>query len=397
MEGFPVIEKKEFQLRANAMLRKMESENIDLFMAFSNLLDPSTVRYFTDFSAVNESSAIIFTKDGDVTLCSGQASYDYALIKNKLECAKIKVFPEVGEVSGFEYDFEGQLDFLDYFRSIAANLKVKRVGIAGKLTFPAIIYNKLKTVFEDAEFVDFDKQLYELRVIKSDAEVTCIKKACGIITETFRNSVPLIEEGMTERRIQGIFENKMAEYGAESTVMAFSPMIATGPVNSHISMCRNTLRQVKKSEILNIAAGVCYEGYNGISCSPHVLGEIPDKIKDAVKCAYDALNIASSKMKEGVGTKEILTFYTDYLTKMGYIDYCPYGSLHSTGLLECEAPVFSVENDRVIKKNMTICIDAYFKGMEWGSFRIEDVYHITDNGAERITGFNDQALPGKFF
>ena len=62
----------------------------------------------------------------------------------------------------------------------------------------------------------------------------------------------------------------------------------------------------------------------------------------------------------------------EYLTKYGYIDYCPYGSLHSTGMLECEAPVFSVANKRIIEEGMAICIDAYFKGMEWGSFRMED-------------------------
>ena len=154
---------------------------------------------------------------------------------------------------------------------------------------------------------------------------------------------------------------------------------------------------MKEGEILNIAAGVCYEGYNGIICSPHVLGPVPAKIKDAVKCAYDALNLASSKMKPGAGAREILNTYTDYLTKKGYIAYCPYGSLHSTGMLECEAPVFSVENNRMIRENMTICIDAYFKGMEWGSFRIEDVYRITKNGAERITAYNDSALPVQFF
>lgn len=120
---------------------------------------------------------------------------------------------------------------------------------------------------------------------------------------------------MTERQIQGIFEMNMAKYGAESAVMAFAPMVATGSVNSHVSMCRNSLRRVKEGEILNIAAGVCYEGYNGIICSPHVLGPVPAKIKDAVKCAYDALNLASSKMKPGAGAREILNTYTDYLTK----------------------------------------------------------------------------------
>ena len=392
----PVIQPSEFQTRLAALRAAMARENADLFMAFSNLLDPSAVRYFTDFSAVNESGAFLVTGTR-ATLCSGQASYDYALVKNKLACAEIKVFPEIGEVSGFEYDYGGQMDFADYFREIAAAERIGRIALAGKLTFPAVIYNKLKAAFPDAEIVDFDGALYEMRFIKSESEISCMKKACEIATKTFEDSVPAIEAGMTERQIQGIFEMNMAKYGAESAVMAFAPMVATGSVNSHVSMCRNSLRRVKEGEILNIAAGVCYEGYNGIICSPHVLGPVPAKIKDAVKCAYDALNLASSKMKPGAGAREILNTYTDYLTKKGYIAYCPYGSLHSTGMLECEAPVFSVENNRMIRENMTICIDAYFKGMEWGSFRIEDVYRITKNGAERITAYNDSALPVQFF
>ena len=47
----------------------------------------------------------------------------------------------------------------------------------------------------------------------------------------------------------------------------------------------------------------------------------------------------------------------------------------------------------MIEENMAICIDAYFKGMEWGSFRIEDVYVIGKNGAERITTYNDKFIP----
>ena len=99
---------------------------------------------------------------------------------------------------------------------------------------------------------------------------------------------------------------------------------------------------MEEGEILNLAAGVCYEGYNGITCSPYVLGAIPQKIKDAVLCAYDALGEASSRMKAGVTCDVVLNAYTDYLSRYGYIEYCPYGSLHSTGMLECEAPVFSV-------------------------------------------------------
>ena len=311
--------------------------------------------------------------------------------------SRIAILPEIGEVSGFEYDTEGQLDFAELFAEVKREHPgIKRVGFIGRLIFPSIIMSKLRSVFSGCDIVDMDDVHYEQRVRKSPAEIEVLKTNWSMISTVFENVVPKIEKGMTERHIEGMFEAEMMTQGAESYVQAFAPMVATGPQNSFISMCRNTMRKIGESEIINLAAGVCYEGYNGVICSPLVLGEIPDKIRDAVLCAYDALNFASDKMKPGTPCDVVLNAYTDYLTKYGYIDYCPYGSLHSTGMLECEAPVFSVANKRVIEEGMAICIDAYFKGMEWGSFRVEDCYLITKDGAKRMTTYNDKALPKLF-
>lgn len=390
---FPRIPNEEFTQRINLLREKMKEAGIDAAVGFSNLLDPSIVRYFTDFSAVNESSAIVIPAAGQIDLCSGQASLDYAQIKNRLENSNIIAFPEVGEVSGFEYDFEGQMNFRSYFSQFKKSHDVKKIALMGKLIFPAVIYNSLRETFPDAEFVDFDAELYDLRLNKSANEIAVIEKCSEIISETFKKVIPAIKENMTELEIQAMFESEMLRLGGESYVQAFAPMIATGKENSYISMCRNTLRKVKPGEILNIAAGVCYEGYNAIICTPHVIGKAPEEIKRAVKCACEALDLASESMVPGASAADVLNVYTEYLEKAGYIEFCPYGSLHSIGLLECEAPLYTVENGRIIKENTTMCIDAYFKGMEWGSFRIEDCYLITKNGAKRMTSYNDAALP----
>ena len=395
--NYPTIEAKEYAARVAALRERMDAEGVDLVVGFSNLLEIAIVRYYCGFAPVNESSAIVIPKEGAVTVCSGQASYDYCLTQNKLPDSRIAILPEIGEVSGFEYDTEGQLDFAELFAQVKVeHPDVKKIGFIGRLIFPSIIMGKLKSVFFDADIVDFDDVHYEQRIRKSPAEIEVLKTNWQMVTDMFDAVVPRIEKGMTERYVEGMFEAEMMRLGAESYVQSFAPMVATGPKNSFISMCRNTLRPIEESEIINLAAGVSYEGYNGIICSPLVLGEIPAKIRDAVMCAYDALNYASDKMKAGVSCDVVLNAYTDYLTRYGYIDYCPYGSLHSTGMLECEAPIFTVANKRVIEEGMAICIDAYFKGMEWGSFRVEDCYLITKDGAKRMTTYNDRAIPRIF-
>lgn len=393
---YTVINSNEYTKRVENLRKVMAKDGVDMVMGYSNLVELGIVRYYCGFAPVNENAAIIIPLEGAVTVCAGQAGFDYAEVQNKLEGSIIKIFPEVGEVSGFEYDTEGQLDFAEYFKQIKAEKKIKKIAIIGRLIFPSIIYNKLKAVFNDAEIIDYDDVHYGQRVIKSANEIEVLKTNWKMITEVFTNVVPKVEVGMTERQIQGMFAKAMYDVGAESSVQAFEPMIATGVKNSYISMCRNTLRKIEESEILNFAAGVSYEGYNGVICSPLVLGQIPQKIKDAVMCAYDALNFASAKMKPGVPCTTVLEAYESYLTKYGYIQYCPYGSLHSTGMLECEAPVFSKKNGRIIEENMAICIDAYFKGMEWGSFRVEDCYLIEKDGAKRMTTYNDKAIPKIF-
>ncbi len=394
---YPVIEPAEYLQRVGQLREKMAEDGVDLVIGFSNLLEIAIVRYYCGFAPVNESSAVIIPAQGQPVVCSGQASEDYCIVHNKLPGSRVAVLPEIGEVSGFEYDKDGQLDFSELFGQIKAEHPgVKKIGCIGRLIFPSIIMRKLCKAFPDAEIVDYDDVHYGQRIRKSAAEIEVLKTNWEIVSETFRTVVPQIAAGMTERQIEGMFEAEMMKLGAESYVQAFAPMVATGPENSFISMCRNTMRRIGEGEIINLAAGVCYEGYNGIICSPLVLGEIPQKIRDAVLCAYEALNLASAKMAPGTPCDEVLNAYTDYLPRREYIDYCPYGSLHSTGMLECEAPIFSVANKRVIEENMTVCIDAYFKGMEWGSFRIEDCYLITPTGAKRMTTYNDAAIPAIF-
>ena len=50
--SFPVISNGEFTRRIENFKQKMQAGNIDLVIIYSNLLDPSGVRYFSDFSAM---------------------------------------------------------------------------------------------------------------------------------------------------------------------------------------------------------------------------------------------------------------------------------------------------------------------------------------------------------
>ena len=74
--NFVTIESNEYQQRVDALRKVMAEKGVDLVVGFSNLLEIAIVRYYCGFAPVNESSAIIIPAEGDVTVCTGQASYD---------------------------------------------------------------------------------------------------------------------------------------------------------------------------------------------------------------------------------------------------------------------------------------------------------------------------------
>ena len=170
------IEGQEFQARVDALRAKMAQQGIDVVVGYSNLLEIAIVRYYCGFAPTNENAAIVIPAEGEVIVCSGQASYDDCQLKNKLPNSRIAILPEIGEVSGFEYDTEGQLDFEELFKQVKAQHPgVKKVGFIGRLIFPSIIMDKLKKVFPEAEIVDCDDIHYEQRVRKSPAEIALLK------------------------------------------------------------------------------------------------------------------------------------------------------------------------------------------------------------------------------
>ncbi len=393
-DWFPKIPDAEFARRMSAFKEKMAAEKMDLVVVFSNLLDPSAVRYFSDVSPINESAGLVIPLEGEPILCSGQACHEWSRHKSRIK--EVRILPEVGEVSGVEYNIEGQLDFKDLFKEVKKGRKIKKIGIIGDLVFPHEIYRKLEKVFPEAKVVSAEMAMYELRMRKSDNEIACIKKACEIISESFSHAVSRLAPGNTELDIQADIEGQMLRLGAEAYCNSFSPMIPSGSQNSNLCMNRNSLRKVKEGEIIDLQAGTLYEGYNGVICTPVVLGPVPGEIKKAVRVASDAMKVVSEKMKPGALSTELYKVYGDFLEKNGYRQYSPYGSVHSLGMLECETPFFSSKKDVPLTENAVVAVDVYFKGLPWGSFRIEDTFVIRKSGAEVLTTFNQAFIPKTF-
>jgi Xaa-Pro aminopeptidase len=392
---FPSIPKEEFNQRMSNFKKKMADNNIDIVIAYSTLCDPSTVRYFSDVSPINENLAMIIPLEGDAIVCSGQACHEWSHYNSKIE--NIIIMPEVGEVAGTAYSMDGQMNFEELFVELKSKHNIKKVGYIGELLIPYCITSKAEKVFSGAEFMFADEILYELRIYKSENEINCIKKAADIISSAFTYAIPRVAVGSTELDLEADLTASFLRQGAESTCYALTPMVGSGVERSTLCQARNSLRKIEEKEIISTVGGCCYNGYNGVISTPLVLGDIPKEMSDVIKMAHECLHFVADKMKPGVTSIELIDYYHNFLDgKGGFAQYSPYGAVHSIGLIECEYPFFGPYVPTVMVENMTVAIDVYLKGLSWGSFRIEDTFVIRKNGAEMLTWFNDKHIPATF-
>ena len=390
----PMIPDEEFVKRMANVKKKMEENSIDLLVVYSNLLDPGHVRYLADVVGINESAAMVIPLKGEPILCSGQACQIWSIHKSRVK--DVRILPEVGEVAGTEYQVGDQYRFADLFEEIRSKRPVKKIGTVGTLIFPHIIYEQLEQSFPDAEIVNAEPLMFELRIRKSKNEIACMRKAAEILSETFAELVEKIRKGWTELDIQAEIEAGVLQRGAEDTAAAWAPMIPSGPEHTKLCMNKNSLRKVQESEMICLQAGAMYEGYNTGLSTPFVLGEIPMEIKKAVNVGNEVMDTVISSLKHGTTAKAVNAAGRAILEREGYAKYSPYALVHNIGCIECESPWMAADKEYPIVEGMTVCIDVFFFNLPWGSFRIEDTLVVTAYGADRLTTFNQEFI-SKYF
>lgn len=392
--ALPKIPTSEFAERVHRLQHKMRERNIDLVFCYSNTLDPGHVRYLSDVVGINESAGVLVLAEGEPVLCVGQACQIWGKYKSRHR--DVRIFPEVGEVAGTEYLVGKQYRLSDLFQEIAAKNSIKKIGIVGRLIFPRIIYDELKNVFPDAEIIDAESMMFELRVVKSPNEIACIRKACEIVDAAYTQLMDKVRPGWTELDITAEIVANVLRGGAEDTAASWAPMITSGKERTNLCMNRGSMRKVQEGEIIAMSAGATYEGYNGAIATPLVLGSIPDKIKRAVTCACDAMDAIVARLKHGATSKEVNEAGRKVLERGGYAQFSPYAFVHNIGCIECESPWMPHDQEFPMVEGMTVCIDMFLFQMEWGSFRIENTLAITRNGAEKLIHFNDNFVRAHF-
>ena len=373
----------EFGERIKKVQRVMQRENLDSLLVFSNEAEPYYVRYFADYWPAFETTAVMIPKSGDPALLIGPEAGTFARSRSKIP--SVLSLADFRESSQPDYPGAKLTTWNDVFDQFPTN----RLGLAGFHMFPHTIFENMKNALGEKEVVDADYAVREVMLIKTAAEIACLRESARISELGFKAVVENIKPGMTEVQVVSLATAAILDAGAEA--VGYPLWCCSGP-NSTQAISRPSLRKIQKGEFIHVQIGAKVSGYSTSVSRPIVLGKATEDMRRFMQMGCDAENLTIELMRAGTPASEVAQKVHGYIKERGYGDTILYGPAHGCGQMECEWPFVETNSTFVLKENMTFHADMFLANKEMG-FRFEDCIVIRDGApAEELSNYKREVI-----
>lgn len=242
-------------------------------------------------------------------------------------------------------------------------------------------YTQLKEL-DSVELVPTTKVVEKLRMVKSEEEISNIRKATEISDAAFTYIQQVIRPGVSEKKIAIELDYFMKEQGAENG--AFAYIVASG-MRGALPHGVASDKKIKQGDMVTLDYGAVYNGYISDMTRTLAVGEPDAKLVEIYHIVNGALSATLEKLKVGMSAKEIDSIARDYISEKGYGDYFGHGLGHGIGLNVHEDPFFSQSGEDILQAGMVITIEPGIYLPEIGGVRIEDDVLIKEDGIEILT------------
>jgi Xaa-Pro aminopeptidase len=254
--------------------------------------------------------------------------------------------------------------------------------------------------------------LHDLRLIKSDVELSSMRRAAAITREAHLGAMRAAAPGRYEYEIDALIRSVFMSEGSPRA--AYTPIVASGP-NATILHYHGSRRRMEDGELLLIDAGCEYDFYaSDVTRTFPVSGvfsPVQRRIYDIVLAAQlaciaavkpgtniDAINeIAMEHMVKGLIEEKLLAgSLEEIFEKEKHKRFCPHRTSHWIGIDVHDVGLYYVnDKPRTIEPGMVFTIEpgiyiasdnndvpAEYRGI---GVRIEDDILVTASGYENLT------------
>ena len=369
----------EYKERVERAAKILQRENLDAFIVNGNEADYANPRYFSGFWPLFERAGVAISAQGKAALLVGPESSVFGADRNKLD--KTFVLTAYREGADPAYPELKPDTFEDVFKYIGVTGKKIRIGVASFLDTSVTIFNAICDAFPEAEIVDAGKIMVELRSIKSENELACLREGYRIANIATEEVINAIRPGMTELQMVGVAQKAVYENGAEYEGL---PMYVFSEASTRHAISRSSYREFQKGDIVQLNLSAKIDGYSAAIGYPICLGKLEGRRKEIVQFCRDAHTWSENQIKAGVYAADIAKGFYKYYVDNGFETNYVYGPLHGTGIIEVEAPWCETSSDYFLKSNMCYQVDTFISADTFG-VRWEKGIVVKENGFEMLS------------
>jgi len=246
-------------------------------------------------------------------------------------------------------------------------------------------YSALSMAVGEISLTALNQAPEALRQIKTEAEVSAIRRACQITSQAFDAILPVIREGMTEKELQLELDYTMLRMGAEG--LAFTTIVASGE-NGSLPHAIPGDRRLRKGDMITMDYGAKFGGYCADMTRTVALGQPTEQMVHVYSTVLTAQEMCEEALCAGKVCSDIDKIARDYIDSQGYAGRFGHGLGHAVGIDIHEDPRLSFSCHDILRPGVVMTVEpgVYLPQAGFG-VRIEDSCLVTEKGLRPLTNF----------
>jgi Xaa-Pro dipeptidase len=374
----------EFEHRLQSAQRHMRTQRLDALLVTS----PPNFRYFSGFDSQFWESPtrpwfLIVPADG---ACIAVIPEIGAPVLERTWIADIRCWPAPRPQD------DGVSLLTDALRSLPS--RFGRIGMElGResiVRMPLVDFLELRNCLTGIELADGSPCIWQVRRIKSPAELACIRESCQLVSAAFEDLPRQLAAGRTELEICRDLTIDVLRRGAHSVPFLAA---ASGPGGYPQIISRPSARVLEVGDILIIDVGATINGYFCDFDRNYGFGKLSDKAREAQETVWLATEAGIAAAKPGATAADLWRAQMKVLERLGSTRNNVGRLGHGLGLQLTEPPSNMPGDETVLEPGMVMTIEP---GVEYEPGKMivhEENVVITPAGSVQLTRRAPREMP----
>ena len=237
----------------------------------------------------------------------------------------------------------------------------------------------------ECRFADMTGALYEMRAIKYPQEIELHRNAARLFEAGINRAVADAREGHSARDIHYLYQAGALDAArADPNLGELQGAFGFTSVGAGARASFGGTSGLANGDLVKFDCGVTVGGYYSDCGRTFVFGKASDEQRRVYEALQSAHAVARDMMRPGVVISEVFRAAAAEVAAQGFPNYSRGHFGHSIGLdtFVEEPPFVSADEHAELQPGMVLCLETPYYSASLGSYQIEDMVLITENGCE---------------